>query len=116
MQCLNGFLHQITVLGEIQYRTRLEDIRLLKLEIKKLRREKNILSKSVANVEDLRYRTCEILQNYLIALKTQAIFYPLNQYARQPLPKSCRFPVEYARAFLQNLGSNKLVKQVLNRL
>lgn len=41
--------------GEIQYRQRLEDIRLLKLEIKKLRREKNILTKSVANVEDLRY-------------------------------------------------------------
>lgn len=40
--------------GEIQYRQRLEDIRLLKLEIKKLRREKNILTKSVANVEDLR--------------------------------------------------------------
>ncbi|XP_015763019.1 PREDICTED: cilia- and flagella-associated protein 58-like [Acropora digitifera] len=39
--------------GEIQYRQRLEDIRLLKLEIKKLRREKNILTKSVANVEDL---------------------------------------------------------------
>ncbi|XP_068709686.1 cilia- and flagella-associated protein 58-like [Montipora foliosa] len=40
--------------GEIQYRQRLEDIRLLKLEIKKLRREKNILTKSVSNVEDLR--------------------------------------------------------------
>lgn len=40
--------------GEIQYRQRIEDIRLLKLEIKKLRREKNILTKSVANVEDLR--------------------------------------------------------------
>ncbi|XP_031574702.1 cilia- and flagella-associated protein 58-like [Actinia tenebrosa] len=40
--------------GEIQYRQRLEDIRLLKLEIKKLRREKNILTKNVANVEDLR--------------------------------------------------------------
>ena len=42
-------------IGEIQYRQRLEDIRLLKLEIKKLRREKNILTKSVANVEDLRW-------------------------------------------------------------
>lgn len=41
--------------GEIQYRQRLEDIRLLKLEIKKLRREKHILTKSVANVEELRY-------------------------------------------------------------
>ena len=48
--CLLGFVF----IGEIQYRQRLEDIRLLKLEIKKLRREKNILTKSVANVEDLR--------------------------------------------------------------
>nr|XP_060622997.1 cilia- and flagella-associated protein 58 [Anolis sagrei ordinatus] len=40
--------------GEMQYRQRVEDIRLLKLEIKKLRREKAILSKSVANVEELR--------------------------------------------------------------
>jgi len=40
--------------GEIQYRQRLEDIRILKLEIKKLRREKTILTKSVASVEDLR--------------------------------------------------------------
>ena len=34
--------------------SRLEDIRVLKLEIKKLRRERNILSCSVANIEDLR--------------------------------------------------------------
>ena len=40
--------------GEVQYNQRLEDIRVLKLEIKKLRREKAILQKSVANVEDLR--------------------------------------------------------------
>ncbi|XP_050813955.1 cilia- and flagella-associated protein 58 isoform X1 [Gopherus flavomarginatus] len=40
--------------GETQYRQRMEDIRLLKLEIKKLRREKGILCKSVANVEELR--------------------------------------------------------------
>ncbi len=40
--------------GEIQYNQRLEDIRVLKLEIKKLRREKAILQKSVANVDDLR--------------------------------------------------------------
>lgn len=41
--------------GEIQYNQRLEDIRVLKLEIQKLRREKTILQKSVANVEDLRW-------------------------------------------------------------
>jgi FtsZ-binding cell division protein ZapB len=45
----------IISIGEIQYRQRLEDIRLLKLEIKKLRREKGILTKNVANIEDLRY-------------------------------------------------------------
>ncbi|XP_033917239.1 cilia- and flagella-associated protein 58 [Melopsittacus undulatus] len=40
--------------GENQYRQRMEDIQLLKVEIKKLRREKGILDKRVANVEDLR--------------------------------------------------------------
>ena len=37
--------------GEIQYRQRLEDIRLLKLEVKKLRREKNILLKILLILE-----------------------------------------------------------------
>ena len=41
--------------GEVQYSQRLEDIRILKLEVKKMRRERTILSKSVANVDDLRY-------------------------------------------------------------
>ena len=40
--------------GELQYTQRVEDIRLLKMEIKRLRREKGILNKTVANVEDLR--------------------------------------------------------------
>ncbi|NXP28617.1 CFA58 protein, partial [Scytalopus superciliaris] len=40
--------------GESEYRQRVEDIRILKLEIKKLRREKGILGKSVADVEELR--------------------------------------------------------------
>ncbi|NXY13188.1 CFA58 protein, partial [Atrichornis clamosus] len=41
--------------GETEYRQRMEDMRILKLEIKKLRREKGILGKSVANVEELRW-------------------------------------------------------------
>ncbi|NXJ30146.1 CFA58 protein, partial [Dicrurus megarhynchus] len=41
--------------GETEYRQRLEDMRILKLEIKKLRREKGILGKSAANVEELRW-------------------------------------------------------------
>ncbi|XP_072513387.1 cilia- and flagella-associated protein 58 isoform X2 [Salminus brasiliensis] len=40
--------------GEVQYNQRLEDIRLLKMEIRNLRREKGILKKTVSNVEDLR--------------------------------------------------------------
>ncbi|XP_071949020.1 cilia- and flagella-associated protein 58-like [Antedon mediterranea] len=56
--------------GEIQYRQRLEDIRLLKLEIKKLRREKNILNKSVANVDDLR-REVYHLQRELLRERTR---------------------------------------------
>ena len=40
--------------GEIQYAHRLKDIRILKLEIKKMRREKTLLSKSVSNIHDLK--------------------------------------------------------------
>ncbi|NP_001071024.3 cilia- and flagella-associated protein 58 [Danio rerio] len=40
--------------GEVHYNERLEDIRVLKIEIKKQRREKSILSKTVINVDDLR--------------------------------------------------------------
>lgn len=40
--------------GEIQYRERLEDIRVLKLEIKKLRREKAILQTETQNAQSLR--------------------------------------------------------------
>ncbi|KAJ8264307.1 hypothetical protein GJAV_G00147620 [Gymnothorax javanicus] len=56
--------------GEMQYNQRVEDIRLLKLEIKKLRREKGILTKTVANVEDLR---CEVfhMQKELLRERTR---------------------------------------------
>lgn len=57
-------------LGEIQYRQRVEDIRLLKLEIKKLRREKHILTKSVANVEELR-REVYNMQRELLRERTR---------------------------------------------
>ncbi|NWV74523.1 CFA58 protein, partial [Dasyornis broadbenti] len=41
--------------GETEYRQRMEDMRILKMEIKKLRREKGMLGKTVANVEELRF-------------------------------------------------------------
>lgn len=56
--------------GEIQYRQRLEDMRLLKLEIKKLRREKHILTKSVANIEELR-REVYNMQRELLRERTR---------------------------------------------
>lgn len=42
------------LLGEAQYDQRLEDIRLLKVEVKRLRQEKNLLTKSIDNMTDLR--------------------------------------------------------------
>ncbi|KAI5639432.1 cilia- and flagella-associated protein 58 [Phthorimaea operculella] len=40
--------------GERQYEARVEDIRLLRLEILRLRKEKNLLSKGIENMTDLR--------------------------------------------------------------
>lgn len=50
IQVLHGTLQR----GEVQYNQRLEDIRLLKLEVKKLRTEKALLTKNIANMGDLR--------------------------------------------------------------
>ncbi|KAK7161348.1 hypothetical protein R3I94_004128 [Phoxinus phoxinus] len=41
--------------GDLFFHEKVEDIRLLKLTIKKQRREKNILNKTASNVEDLRH-------------------------------------------------------------
>lgn len=51
--------------GEVQYSARVEDIRILKLEIKKMRRERAILSKSVSNVDDLRRELFHIQRELL---------------------------------------------------
>ncbi|XP_051837323.1 cilia- and flagella-associated protein 58 isoform X1 [Antechinus flavipes] len=51
--------------GENQYNQRIEDMRILKLEIKKLRREKGILAKSVANVEELRQELFHMQREFL---------------------------------------------------
>ncbi|NXH14187.1 CFA58 protein, partial [Bucco capensis] len=56
--------------GESQYRQRMEDIRLLKLEIKKLRREKGILGKTAANVEELRQEV-HFMQKELLREQTR---------------------------------------------
>lgn len=49
-------IHSLLLLvGEAQYDQRLEDIRLLKIEIKRLRQEKHLLNNSVNNINDLRH-------------------------------------------------------------
>lgn len=40
--------------GDFHYNQRMEDIRLLKVEIKKLQHKKSILDKSLPNTQDLR--------------------------------------------------------------
>ncbi|XP_076303006.1 cilia- and flagella-associated protein 58-like [Lasioglossum baleicum] len=47
-------LHVTLQQGEVQYNQRLEDIKLLKLEVKKLRTEKTLLIKNISNMSDLR--------------------------------------------------------------
>ncbi|PAA46952.1 hypothetical protein BOX15_Mlig023212g2 [Macrostomum lignano] len=56
--------------GEVQYNQRLEDIRVLKLEIKKLRREKALLQRTVHNVDELR-REVYHLQKELLRERTR---------------------------------------------
>lgn len=47
------------ILGEMQYNNRLEDIRLLKIEVKNLRAKKNLLTRGLCNTIDMRQ---EVLQ------------------------------------------------------
>ncbi|KAF2901963.1 hypothetical protein ILUMI_04223 [Ignelater luminosus] len=50
IRILQSTLHR----GEAHYERRLEDIRLLKIEVKRLRQEKMLLTKSITNMTDLR--------------------------------------------------------------
>lgn len=49
--------------GEIQYNKKLEDVRLLKFEVKKLRTEKMLLAKNILNVSDLRQEVFYLNRN-----------------------------------------------------
>lgn len=56
--------------GEVQYNQRLDDVRVLKLEIRKMRREKKLMDKSVRNLDDLR-REVYHLQRELLRERTR---------------------------------------------
>ncbi|XP_053471025.1 cilia- and flagella-associated protein 58 isoform X2 [Ictalurus furcatus] len=68
--------------GEIQYNQRVEDIRLLKLEIRKLRSEKSVLNKTVSNVEDLRR---EVFHMQKDLLKERARCQSLQEKLENPI-------------------------------
>ncbi|KAI5618446.1 cilia- and flagella-associated protein 58, partial [Silurus asotus] len=63
-------LHSILKKGEIQYDQRMEDICLLKLEIKKLRTENTVLNKTVSNTESLKHEVF-IMQKELVKERTK---------------------------------------------
>ncbi|KAK4875268.1 hypothetical protein RN001_011690 [Aquatica leii] len=50
--------------GEAHYERRLDDIRLLKIEVKRLRQEKFLLSKSITNMTDLRQEIFHLERDY----------------------------------------------------
>ncbi|CAG5878862.1 unnamed protein product [Menidia menidia] len=65
-------IHQsILSKGDFHYNQRLEDIHLLKLEIKKLRRRKSILDKTLPNTEELRQEIFH-LQKQLLRERTRS--------------------------------------------
>ncbi|ORZ33316.1 hypothetical protein BCR44DRAFT_1438738, partial [Catenaria anguillulae PL171] len=79
--------------GEIQYRERLEDIRVLKLEVKRLRREKTILQHETTNVENLRsevYRLQKELLNERTRVKVleEELENPMNMHRWRKLAGS----------------------------
>ncbi|KAI9217974.1 hypothetical protein BC828DRAFT_389860 [Blastocladiella britannica] len=79
--------------GEIQYRERLEDIRVLKLEVKKLRREKTILQHETTNVDSLRneiYRLQKELLNERTRVKVleEELENPMNMHRWRKLAGS----------------------------
>ncbi|KAI9189069.1 hypothetical protein H9P43_000497 [Blastocladiella emersonii ATCC 22665] len=79
--------------GEIQYRERLEDIRVLKLEVKKLRREKTILQHETTNVEALRneiYRLQKEMLNERTRVKVleEELENPMNMHRWRKLAGS----------------------------
>ncbi|EDQ90363.1 uncharacterized protein MONBRDRAFT_2444, partial [Monosiga brevicollis MX1] len=51
--------------GEAQYRERQEDIKLLKLEIKRLKRERSLLDKGTSNIDELRQELFHVQRELL---------------------------------------------------
>ncbi|XP_069362955.1 cilia- and flagella-associated protein 58-like [Maniola hyperantus] len=69
--------------GERQYEQRVEDIRLLRLEILRLRKEKNLLSKGIENMTDLRLEVFNLerelgRERLRVRALEQALETPLN--------------------------------------
>ncbi|XP_070700110.1 cilia- and flagella-associated protein 58 [Pempheris klunzingeri] len=59
--------------GDFHYSQRMEDVRLLKLELKKLRRKKSIMDKTIPNTEDLRRELFHLQRELLRERTTNSI-------------------------------------------
>lgn len=82
--------------GEIQYNQRLEDIRLLKFEVKKLKTEKMLLAKNILNVSNLRQEVFHLNRNLVkeklkVTALEEEIQTPLNIHRWRKLEVSLFF-------------------------
>lgn len=76
--------------GQMQYNHRIEDIKLLKLEIMRLRSQRNVLTRGLANTVDMRHEVVQLNRLLLqervtnTALKEEAVS-PMNIHRWRPL-------------------------------
>ncbi|CAD7089959.1 unnamed protein product [Hermetia illucens] len=76
--------------GQMQYNHRIEDIKLLKLEVMRLRSQRNVLTRGLANTVDMRHEVVQLNRLLLqervtnTALKEEAVS-PMNIHRWRPL-------------------------------
>lgn len=80
------FVYQLTFflqrLGESQYTKRMEDIRLLKIEIANLRSQRNLLTRGLANTADMRQ---EVLQLHRVLTQERVKTKSLEEEMTTPM-------------------------------
>ena len=86
--------------GEKQYNQRLEDIRLLKFEVNRLRTEKMLLAKNIFNVSDLRQEVFHLNRNLTkemlkVTALEEEIQTPLNIHRWRKLEVSLLFKKKF---------------------
>lgn len=96
--------------GEIQYKQKLKDIRLLKFEVKRLRTEKMLLTKNIFNVSDLRQEVFHLnrdlaRERFKVTALEEEIQTPLNIHRWRKLE---------VNSFFNNLKSYLEGQKIIN--